>query len=89
MVLGLPLWGVGVVGVASVCVALYLVSVLTAPRKMSVKGKTVVITGGSEGIGLAAARRIVQRGGKVALLSRRQGPLDGTVGGRWVSWLCV
>jgi len=33
-------------------------------------GKTVVITGGSSGIGLAAARRIAEEGGRVALVAR-------------------
>ena len=34
------------------------------------QGQTVVITGGSSGIGLALARIIVARGGKVVLVGR-------------------
>lgn len=39
-------------------------------------GKSVLITGGSSGIGLAIARDLVKRGSKVILLARRQNLLE-------------
>lgn len=37
---------------------------------MDIKGRTVVVTGASRGIGLASARALAQAGGRVALLAR-------------------
>lgn len=42
---------------------------------MDFTGQHVVITGGSTGIGRAAAERIASHGGKVTLIARRPGPL--------------
>ncbi len=39
-------------------------------------GKRVVVTGGSSGIGLAVARRLVERGAEVCITGRRQEALD-------------
>lgn len=41
----------------------------------SFAGKSVLITGGSRGLGLAIARQIVAEGGRVALLARDEGEL--------------
>ncbi|GGM87221.1 oxidoreductase [Lentzea pudingi] len=43
------------------------------------EGKTVVVTGGSSGIGLAAARRFAGEGAHVFITGRRQGELDAAV----------
>ncbi len=43
------------------------------------EGKTVVVTGGSSGIGLAAARRFADEGAHVFITGRRQGELDAAV----------
>ncbi len=43
------------------------------------EGRTAVITGGSEGIGLATATRFVTEGAYVYLMSRRQSALDRAV----------
>jgi len=43
---------------------------------MQLKNKVAVITGGSSGIGLAAARRFVQEGAYVYIFGRRQAELD-------------
>ncbi len=42
----------------------------------SLAGKTFIVTGASRGIGLAAAKSISRRGGRVALFGRDQGALD-------------
>jgi NAD(P)-dependent dehydrogenase (short-subunit alcohol dehydrogenase family) len=42
----------------------------TALRTGSVKGKHAVVTGGSRGIGLAVAQRLVQEGARVSIVSR-------------------
>jgi NAD(P)-dependent dehydrogenase (short-subunit alcohol dehydrogenase family) len=43
-------------------------------------GKTTVITGGGTGLGRSMALRLSRLGAKVAVLGRRKGPLDETVG---------
>jgi NAD(P)-dependent dehydrogenase (short-subunit alcohol dehydrogenase family) len=45
----------------------------------SLKDKVVVITGGSSGFGLEAARILLKRGAKVTITGRRQGKLDEAV----------
>ncbi len=45
-----------------------------------VKGKVAIITGGSEGIGRAAAERLSSEGALVALVSRTQADLDRVAG---------
>ena len=44
--------------------------------KLSAEGRNVVITGGSQGLGLATARAYAQAGANVAILARRAGPLE-------------
>jgi NAD(P)-dependent dehydrogenase (short-subunit alcohol dehydrogenase family) len=46
---------------------------------MSLQGKVAVITGGGEGIGLAAAKRMVQEGAFVFIIGRRQAVLDAAI----------
>ncbi|MEM7255557.1 MAG: SDR family NAD(P)-dependent oxidoreductase, partial [Pseudomonadota bacterium] len=46
--------------------------------ELGVKGKVAIITGGSEGIGRAAAVRLASEGAKVALVARTQADLDRT-----------
>ncbi len=45
----------------------------------SLTGKVAVVTGGSEGIGLAAAQRLAEAGASVFILGRRQSVLDAAV----------
>ena len=45
----------------------------------SLENKTAVITGGSLGLGKAMASAFYQEGARVAILARRQGPLDEAV----------
>jgi NAD(P)-dependent dehydrogenase (short-subunit alcohol dehydrogenase family) len=45
----------------------------------ALQGKIAVITGGSSGIGLAAAKRFVKEGAYVFITGRRQAELDKAV----------
>ncbi|MDT0631494.1 SDR family oxidoreductase [Rubrivirga sp. S365] len=54
-------------------------------RALSFAGRTVVISGGSRGLGLLVARRLVAEGARVALLARTEADLDAALadlGGR-------
>lgn len=48
-------------------------------RRLSLNGKTVLLTGGASGIGAAAARILVARGARVALVDLDQAGLDAMV----------
>jgi NAD(P)-dependent dehydrogenase (short-subunit alcohol dehydrogenase family) len=43
---------------------------------LNLKGKVVLVTGGSKGIGLACARAFLAEGGRVAIVSRNRANLD-------------
>src|SRR4249919_693346 len=45
---------------------------------LKLKGKTALITGGSEGIGKGIARALAREGVDVAICARREGPLEAT-----------
>src|ERR1041385_4784002 len=47
---------------------------------LHLSGKTVVVTGGSKGIGYACAEAFVNEGAKVAIVSRSQANLDAALG---------
>merc|ERR1712110_2058 len=57
----------------SIIVIYIILKFLCDPKKsrIFVDGKTVVITGGTQGLGLSIANECIQRGAKVALVSRR------------------
>src|SRR5687768_16202125 len=45
-------------------------------RKLDLRDKVVVVTGGSRGLGLVLARTLVQRGAKVAICARDAAELE-------------
>ncbi len=53
--------------------------VLRARRRVSFAGRVVVLSGGSRGLGLLMARRLVAEGARVALLARTAADLDAAV----------
>src|ERR1700675_3236644 len=44
--------------------------------EIKLTGRKALITGGSKGLGLAIARTFAEAGADVAIMARRQGPLD-------------
>jgi NADPH:quinone reductase-like Zn-dependent oxidoreductase len=58
------------------------------PFIRSLKGKHVLITGGSSGIGLAIARRAVAEGALVTLVSRRVSKLSSAVDALLAEFKC-
>lgn len=76
------MWSLGPVAIAAAASAgalglLYLLDRVTRPARFHPSGKVVLITGGSSGIGLAAATILLQRGAAgVALVARRVEVLD-------------
>ena len=61
-------------GLGGLGLALWGASRLTR-RGFSFAGKSVLITGGSRGLGFAIARQVAAEGGRVALLARDEGEL--------------
>ncbi len=53
---------------------------------MNIKGKVVIVTGASSGIGLATARLVAERGARVGLVARSKERLDNLskeIAGSW------
>jgi NAD(P)-dependent dehydrogenase (short-subunit alcohol dehydrogenase family) len=60
---------------AGLC-SLWAVRRIGAQRSYQLRGKTVVITGGSRGLGLVLARQVLSEGGRVAICARERETLD-------------
>ncbi|MFC5409404.1 SDR family NAD(P)-dependent oxidoreductase [Larkinella bovis] len=67
----LGLWGLAGVGAVFAARAL-----LNQWRKIDFRGKTVVITGGSRGLGLVLAREFAQEGANIAICARDEAELE-------------
>ncbi len=65
------LWGVAVIGAWTAVKAM-----LAQQRKIDFRGKTVLITGGSRGLGLEMARLLAQQGANIAICARDADELD-------------
>jgi NAD(P)-dependent dehydrogenase (short-subunit alcohol dehydrogenase family) len=61
---------------AVIAAALLIRTALRRRRRISLRGKKVLVTGGSRGLGFAAARRFVSEGADVAICARDQAELD-------------
>ena len=74
-VLGLPAW----VHVVTALMVIPLVIGLLRKPRMSVRGKHVLITGGSQGLGRALAEQCVQKGARVTIVARTLSKLEKAV----------
>src|SRR3954470_17327178 len=54
-------------------------SALRRSRRISLGGKVVLVTGGSRGLGFAAARRFIEQGAQVAICARNAAELQRAV----------
>jgi|EP01049_Picozoa_sp_SAG25_P012480 hypothetical protein len=70
---------VGAVGVGLALVRWARAGYAAAGRRARMRGQVAIITGGSSGIGLAIARRLVERGMKVVLAARGETQLSTAV----------
>ncbi|WP_229311046.1 SDR family NAD(P)-dependent oxidoreductase [Larkinella soli] len=70
---GLPTWLWGLAGVGTL---MAVNSILRQRRKTDFRGKTVVITGGSRGLGLVMARQFAQEGARIAICARSEPELE-------------
>jgi FlaA1/EpsC-like NDP-sugar epimerase len=66
--------GSAVLGVAAAAVA--ATNLIQRRRSFSLQGKTVFITGGSRGLGLAMAEEFARRGAQIAICARDAEGLD-------------
>lgn len=64
------------IGILAGISAFVAYEIIKRSRKMSMKGKSILITGGSRGLGLVLARQLVRKGAKVAICARDQHELD-------------
>ncbi len=72
----LSILGKAAVTAATVMVAKKLFSPKEGERRTDLRGKVILITGGSRGLGLALAQDLGRQGGRLALCARDQGELD-------------
>jgi NAD(P)-dependent dehydrogenase (short-subunit alcohol dehydrogenase family) len=64
-----------IVGGAAVAAGLAVRSVIRSSRYMSLRGRVVLITGGSRGLGLLLARECARRGARLAICARDESEL--------------
>jgi NADPH:quinone reductase-like Zn-dependent oxidoreductase len=72
----LPLWLVGALCLCLFALAVAALDWACAPAAYPLAGRTVVITGGSSGIGLACGVEAASRGARVAILARSADKFD-------------
>ncbi|WP_234733301.1 SDR family NAD(P)-dependent oxidoreductase [Tellurirhabdus bombi] len=66
-------WGLGLAGIGAVLAAK---AVLNQRRKIRFRDRTVVITGGSRGLGLVMARQFAKEGAHIAICARDEAELE-------------
>ncbi|KAG9736779.1 hypothetical protein KCU73_g10163, partial [Aureobasidium melanogenum] len=65
-----------VVGLVAVVVASAAMGLFSSNKHFPVEGRTVLITGGSSGMGKALATKLAQQGANVCIVARNQAKLD-------------
>ncbi len=75
----IPIWQICVGGFFALCILLDLVRRFCLLRRHSFRGKHVIITGGSQGIGKALGAALLKRGARVTLLARTTSTLAAAV----------
>jgi NAD(P)-dependent dehydrogenase (short-subunit alcohol dehydrogenase family) len=61
---------------AGVCLGLAATAWSRRPARLDLRGKTVLITGGSRGLGLVLAKEFAARGARIAISARQKDELD-------------
>ncbi|KAI5205465.1 NAD(P)-binding protein [Aureobasidium subglaciale] len=65
-----------VLGIVAILVASAAMGLFSSNKHFPVEGRTVLITGGSSGMGRALAKKFAQRGANVCIVARNQPKLD-------------
>lgn len=67
---------VAFLGLLTLLVAVSVMGLFSANDKFPVEGRTVIVTGGSQGLGLAFARQLAKKGANVVIVARNHAKLQ-------------